>query len=152
MKYLIAIGVGLVFVSIFTVSCGGVSQEVYDRATENLASLNATYEQVNNDLAAKAAELESLNTQNNEANTKLDKLKIEVAIYNAVFIPALTGELDYASEAEQQQIINGIEDNIKTLNDPVLQRKYNQMKFSADSDATAEFFLYLLQDIEKTLE
>ena len=160
------LGIGLILVLIFAASCGGPSLKDYTQATNDLASLNATLQQANDrlqqaasdlqqandDLEVKSAEVDSLNDSSNETGTKLHKLKLELAIYNAVFIPALTGELNNASEGEQQKIMDEIEVNIKLLDDAILLRKYNQMKFSGETDATAEFFLYILQDMEKTLK
>jgi septal ring factor EnvC (AmiA/AmiB activator) len=160
------LGLGLILVLLLAASCGGPSLKDFNQATNDLASLNATYQQVNNnlqrvnnelqqvnsDLQVKTAEVDSLNDSNNETQTRLNKVKIELAIYNAVFIPALTGELNNAGEEEQQKIMDEIEADINLLDDPIMLRKYNQMKFSGDSDATAEFFLYILQDMENTLK
>jgi len=135
----------IVLVLLFTISCGGVSKEAYDKTAGDLAvkvaqldALNTKYEQVNGDFAS--------------ANACLNHVKGELEIFNAIFIPAMTGDLENTSREEKEIVINELEANIRAMDDPVLSRKYNDMKYSGDDQAMVEFFLYLLEDMQRTLE
>ena len=160
MKKTIWLVAGLVMVLLFAVSCGGVSQEAYDKATGDLAAKTAELKNSTDDLTAKTAELQALNTKYDQTNsdlaavnTKLTKAKNEIAILNAIFLPAITGEMEQMSDAEGEKLLQEIEANVNTIGDAVLTKKYNAMKDSnGDADTTMDFFVYLLQDMEKTLE
>ena len=181
MKKLIGM-VALVTVLLFAVSCSsGVSQEKYDKATSDLTAKTAELQSVNtqytqakssldaanlkidkatSDLTAKTAELQSANTQYTQAkssldaaNVKLNKAKIEITVVNAIFLPAMTGELNQMSQADQTKLMQTMEDNIKSIGDAALQAKWDAMKNSGgDEDATMAFFQYLLSDVAKTLQ
>jgi hypothetical protein len=138
--------VSLITVLLLAVACNGmVSQQEYNKVAD--------------DLAAEKAEIESLNNRVNQANNDLAdafaktvRAKREVTIFNSLFIPALNGEMYLATDEEQSRIIKTIEKTIEDIGDKGLSEKYRLMKSSGDSDATAGFFIYLLQDLEETLK
>ncbi len=145
MRKLFLLAAALVTVLLLTISCVGVSRDAYDNTTAELAiraaeleTLNIKYEQVSGDYAT--------------ANASIARAKNELAIFNSIFIPAMTGELDTATPDEKDAIVQDIENSIAAMADDTLTRKYMAMKYSGNSDDMVAFFLYLLEDMEKTLE
>jgi hypothetical protein len=140
MKKFIVLVFGLVVLLAFTVSCSsGVAQSTYDKAVS--------------DLTAKTAELSQAKTGLDATNTKLAKVKNELAIFNGIFIPALDGTLNTMSQADQTKLFQNLQAKVDALKDAKITSKFAAITSSSGgSQETTDFFLYLLQDMENALK
>jgi hypothetical protein len=140
MKKAIVLIIGLILVLAFTVSCSsGVAQTAYDKAVS--------------DLTAKTAELNQVKTGLDAANVKLVKAKNELAMFNEIFIPALDGTLNTMSQADQTKLFQDLQTKVDAMKDAALSSKFAAITSSSGgSQETMDFFLYLLQDMEKALK
>jgi len=126
MKKAIVISIALVLMLFLLPSCAaGVPQEEYDRVSSDLAA----------------------------AEEKLEQGKTRIEILNAIFIPAITGELDRMTESEAVNYFLGWRDKINAVGDPTLTAKFETLIDSEFSDqAFTSFFIYLLESIPEALE
>ena len=133
MKKAIGLGMVVILVLLFSVSCGGgVAQDKYDK--------------VNSDLAAKTAELKA-------ATDKLALVKGEVEIFNTIFLPAMRGDLDNMSDTDSMNLFLSVRDKVIAVGDSELTAKFQAIIDSAGSDESVfDFFIYLLEDISKELK
>jgi hypothetical protein len=146
-KRAIVLLIGLIFALTFFVSC---TQNVVQTTDAKTAS----------DLADKTAQLQEMTAKYNKAmqslldsKIKLFTVKAELAISNTFFIPAFTGELDAMSETEQALLVQDVQAKINSLGDPTIKSKFDAIVNSNGGDQeTADFFVYLLQDMEMTVK
>jgi hypothetical protein len=133
-KKAIGLGMVVILVLLFSVSCGGggVAQDKYDK--------------VNSDLAAKTVELKT-------ATDKLALVKSEVEIFNTIFLPAMRGDLDNMSDTDSMNLFLSLRDKVIAVGDSELTTKFQAIIDSAGGDEPVfDFFIYLLEDISKELK
>jgi hypothetical protein len=132
-KKAVGLGMVVILVLIFSVSCGGgVAQDKYDK--------------VNSDLAAKTTELKT-------ATDKLALVKSEVEIFNTIFLPAMRGDLDNMSDTDSMNLFLSLRDKVIAVGDSELTTKFQAIIDSAGGDEPVfDFFIYLLEDISKELK
>ena len=136
----------LVLVLPFLVSCSGISQEKYDKVNSDLTAAQTQILKLQDDLTAKDTELKA-----NDA--KLGKAKNEIEVLNAIFIPAITGELNNKSQDEMASIFLSWRDKVNTIGDPTLSTKFQAIIDSGGgNEVTMEFFRYLLVQIGETVK
>ena len=146
MKKAIVISIALVLMLFVLPSCAaGVPQEEYDRVSTDLAAVQAQIQSLQSDLSAKESELEA-------AEEKLEQGKVRIEILNALFIPAITGELDRMTEAEAMNYFLEWRDKVKTVGDPTLTAKFQAVMDAGSDEATMDLFVYLLESIPEALE
>ena len=146
MKKTILIGMALILMLFLLPSCAGVSQEEYDQLSSDLAAAQTQIQSLQDELSAKESELEA-------ADGKLEEGKARVEILNAVFIPAITGELDEMTETEAVNYFLEWRDKVNAIGDPALTAKFEALIDSGFSDeAFTSFFVYLLESIPEVLE
>lgn len=132
MKKTIGLALVLVLILLLAVSCGGVAQDKYDKATS--------------DLAIKTDELQA-------ANTKLAKVKNEIAVINAFLLPSMTGEINQMTQSETMNLFLEWRDKVNLIGDSSLSAKFQAMIDNLGSEAsTIAFFKYLLEDTAKTVD
>jgi len=78
--------------------------------------------------------------------------KVRIEILNALFIPAITGELDRMTEAEAMNYFLEWRDKVKTVGDPTLTAKFQAVMDAGSDEATMDLFVYLLESIPEALE
>jgi outer membrane murein-binding lipoprotein Lpp len=149
MKKTLSLGPALIMLLMvlpFLVSCGGISTEKYDKVNSNLTSALAQIQKFQGDLTAKDTDLKA-------DSAKLGKAKNEIEVLNAIFIPALTGELNNKTQSEMASLLLIWRDKVNTIGDPALTTKFQAIvEGGGSNEATMEFFRYLLLDIENTLK
>jgi outer membrane murein-binding lipoprotein Lpp len=149
MKKVFSSGLAIIMVVLvlpFLVSCSGISQEKYDKVNSDLAAAQAQIQKLQGDLTAKDTELKA-------TNGKLGKARNEIEVLNAIFIPALMGELNNKSPDEMTSVFLSWRDKVNTIGDPTLTAKFQAiMDSGGGNEATMEFFRYLLVGIETTLK
>jgi len=127
-------------------SCAaGVPQEEYDRVSSDLAAGQAQIQSLQGELSAKESELEA-------AEEKLEQGKARIEILNAIFLPAITGELDRMTEMEVFNFFLEWRDKIKDVGDTALTAKFEAMMQTFSYEAVLSFFVYLLESTADTLE
>ena len=144
MKKVVIVGLALIPILLFITSCG-VAQEEYDRVSSDLAAAQTQAQSLQDELSAKESELEV-------AKEKLEQGKARIEILNAIFIPAITGELDRMTEAESMSYFFEWRDKVKAIGDPTLTAKFEAMIETFSDQALMSFFIYLLESIPKALE
>jgi hypothetical protein len=111
----------------------------------DLTSAIAQTQKLQGDLTAKDTEIKA-------TSAKLGKAKNEIDVLNAIFIPAITGELNNKSQDEMAKMFLVWRDKVNIIGDPALTTKFQAIIDGGVGDAASmEFFRYLLLDIEKTL-
>ena len=147
MKKAIVISIALVLMLFLLPSCAaGVPQEEYDRVSSDLAAAETQIQSLQDELSAKESDLEA-------AEEKLEQGKVRIEILNAIFIPAITGELDRMTESEAVNYFLGWRDKINAVGDSTLTAKFETLIDSEFSDqAFTSFFIYLLESIPEALE
>jgi len=146
MKKAIVISIALVLMLFLLPSCAaGVPQEEYDRVSSDLTAAQAEIQSLQSDLSAKESELEA-------AEEKLEQGKARIEILNAIFIPAITGELDRMTEAEAMNYFLEWRDKVKAVGDPTLTAKFQAIIDTGSDEATMDLFVYLLESIPEALE
>ena len=147
MRKVIVTGIALVLMLFLLPSCAtGVLQEEYDRVSSDLATAQTEIQSLQSDLSAKESKLEA-------AEEKLEQGKTRIEILNAIFIPAITGELDRMTEAEAVNYLFEWRDKVEAIGDLTLTAKFQAIIDSGGSEeATMIFFIYLLESIPEALE
>ena len=98
------------------------------------------------------AELLAKETKLEDAREKLKNGKARVEILNAVFIPAMTGELDGMTDAESVAYFLKWRDKIMDVGDATLTVKFELMIETFSDEALLPFFVYLLESTADGLE
>jgi len=147
MKKAIVISIALVLMLFLLSSCAaGVPQEEHDRVSSDLAAAETQIQSLQDELSAKESDLEA-------TEEKLEQGKVRIEILSAIFIPAITGELDRMTESEAVSYFLGWRDKIKTVGDSTLTAKFETLIDSEFSDQVfTSFFIYLLESIPEALE
>jgi hypothetical protein len=138
---------GLVILLLLSVACsGGVSQDKYDKVNGDLAAAQVQAQKLQGDLTVKDTQLKT-------ANDKLALAQSEIEIINTIFIPAFKGELDNVTETESMNLFLSMRDKVNAVGDSELTAKFQAIIDSIGSDeATLAFFIYLMEDISRTLK
>ena len=144
MKKAIMVGLALIPMLLFITSCG-VPQEEFNRVSSDLAAAQTQIQSLQGDLSAKESELQA-------AKGKLEQGKARVEIINAIFVPAMTGELDRMTEGEAINFFFEWRDKIKDVGDPALTAKFEAMMQTFSDEALLSFFVYLLESTADALE
>jgi hypothetical protein len=154
------IGGTFMLVSLLLIGCG-VPQEDYDSVIAERDSAQAELQSVKAELTASQANVSELTSSLDRATAELQaakecmsSAKIKAEIVNALFIPAMTGELDQMSETEGMNYFLEWRDKIVSSKDPVLLEKFDALVASdfGDEQPFMDFFIYLLESIPETLE
>jgi len=165
MKKAIIVGLALIPILLFITSCG-VAQEEYDRVSSDLAAAQTQIQSLQGELStketelsaketelsAKETELSAKETELEAAEEKLEQGKARIEILNAIFIPAMTGELDRMTEAESVSYFFEWRDKIMDVGDPVLIVKFEAMMEAFSDEALLSFFVYMLESTADALE
>jgi len=158
MKKVVIVGLALIPILLFITSCG-VAQEEYDRVSSDLAAAQTQIQSLEGDLTAAQTQAQSLQDELSAkeselevAKEKLEQGKARIEILNAIFIPAITGELDRMTEAESMSYFFEWRDKVKAIGDPTLTAKFEAMIETFSDQALMSFFIYLLESIPKALE
>ena len=152
-KYII-LGLALILMLPLLVSCGsGISQEQYDQVNNNLTATLAEVQTLQSDFSAAQAHIKQLQDDLATSQQQTEAAKIKIEIINAIFLPALKGELESFSDAQAMNLFLGWRDQIMDIGDASLTAKFQAMIDSNDGDAeTLAFFVYLFESLPKTLE
>jgi outer membrane murein-binding lipoprotein Lpp len=146
MKKAIVISIALVLMLFLLPSCAaGVPQEEYDRVSSDLTAVQAEIQSLQSDLSAKESELEAI-------KEKLEQGKVRIEILNAIFIPAMTGELEGMTEAEAVSYFLEWRDKVMAVGDPTLTAKFEVLIETFSDEALLSFFVYLLESTADALE
>ncbi|GAI81809.1 unnamed protein product, partial [marine sediment metagenome] len=113
--------------------------------SSDLTAAQAEIQSLQSDLSAKESDLEA-------AKGKLEQGKVRIEILNAIFIPAITGELDRMTEAEAMNYFLEWRDKVKAVEDPTLTVKFQAVIDTGSDEATMDLFVYLLESIPEALE
>jgi len=147
MKKFLGIGLALILILLLSVSCSsGVSQEKYDKVNSDLTAAQAQIQTLQTQLSAKESELGA-------SNDKIKAAKAEIDVFNAIFIPAMSGEFANMSETEMMNLFLKWRDQVTSLGDADLTSKFQAIiNSTGGQQETMDFFLALFQDISKSLE
>ena len=151
MKKVVIVGLALIPILLFITSCG-VAQEEYDRVSSDLAAAQTQIQSLQGELSTKETELSAKETELEAAEEKLEQGKARIEILNAIFIPAMTGELDRMTEMEALNFFLEWRDKIKDMGDPVLIVKFEAMMETFSDEALLSFFVYILESTADALE
>jgi len=158
MKKAIVIGMALVLVLFLMTSCG-VSQQEYDKVGSDLTTAQTQIQLLQGELSAKETELSAKESELKVTKEKLKQGKARFEILNAIFMPALTGEIEGMTEAEALIYFFEWRDKIIDVEDPTLIVKFEVMieTLSAETwlsfyEASLSFFVYLLESTADVLE
>ena len=152
MKKAIMVGLALILMLTLLISCG-VPQEEFDKVSSDLAASQTQIQSLQGELSAKETELSAKQSELEATREKLEQGKARIEILNALFIPAITGELDEMTETEAMNYFFEWRDKIKAVEDPVLTAEFQTLIDSGFSDqALTDFFIYLLESIPEALE
>ena len=176
MKKAIVLGLALILMLLFSVSCG-VPQKDYDKVSSDLTTAQAEIQSLQGDLSAKESDLTAaqaeiqslqgdlsakeagLSAKENELEAtkgKLEQGKARIEILNAIFIPAMTGELEGMTDTESVAYFFEWRDKIMDIEDPELTAKFEALieTFSDEAfdEASSSFFTYLLESTADALE
>ena len=154
MRKAIVIGIiPLVLTLVLLPACAaGVPQEEYTRVTSDLAAAQTQIQSLEGDLSAKETELSTKESELEVVKGKLEQGKATSEILNAIFIPAMTGELDEMTDAEAISWLLEFRDKVIAVGDPTLTAKFEVMLETLSDEASMSFFMYLLESISRTLE
>jgi hypothetical protein len=150
----------LLSIALLVTGCG-VPKEDYDAVIAERDSAQAEIQSVKAELTASQANVSELTSSLDGATAELQaakecmsSAKIKAEIVNALFIPAMTGELDQMSETEGMNYFLEWRDKIVSSKDPVLLEKFDALIASdfGDEQPFMDFFIYLLESIPETLE
>ncbi|GAH41970.1 unnamed protein product, partial [marine sediment metagenome] len=115
-------------------------------AEVQIQSLQSDYDKAKSDLEASQAEVQAAKERMLFAKTNAD-------IVNALFVPAMTGELDEMSESEAMILFLEWRDKIMSAEDPLLLAKFDALIAAEFGDEQAlDFFVYLFESIPEILE
>jgi septal ring factor EnvC (AmiA/AmiB activator) len=176
-KAILPVIVLLVSLSLLTSCTPSVPKTDYDKALADLAASQVQTQSVQTELtAAKTqtqsvqAELTTAKTQNQSlqseiqsAKEKAKQAKLRMEILNAFFLPQFKGQ--QLTPAQQADLFFTMRDNVKATGDATLNAKFQALMDTAVvhaqtptatslqtvTQATADFFAYLLENMPKTL-
>ena len=144
MKKAILVGSVLILMLLLITSCG-VPQEEYDKVSSDLAAAQTQIQSLQSELSEKEGELEA-------AQEKLAQGRARIEILNAIFIPAMTGELDRMAEMEAINLFLEWRDKIIDVEDPALTTKFEATIEAFSDEVLLSFFIYLLESTADALE
>jgi len=151
MKKAIMVGLALIPMLLFITSCG-VPQEEFNRVSSDLAAAQTQIQSLQSDLSAKETELSVKGSELEATKGKLEQGQARIEILNAIFLPAITGELDRMTEAESVAYFLEWRDKVVAVGDPTLTAKFQAIIDTWSDEATLSFFIYLLESIPEALE
>ena len=178
MKKAIVVCLALILILLSAISCG-VPQEDYAKVISDLtaaqtqiqslqgelstketelstkeselAAAQTQTQSLQGDLAAKETELSAKESELEVTNEKLEQGKARIEILNAIFIPAMTGELDAMTETEATNYSLEWQDSLNAVGDPVLTAKFEAFMDAGSDEALFSFFVYLLESTADAL-
>jgi hypothetical protein len=159
MKKGILLGIALLMVLVLLPACAsGVPQEEYERVSNELIAAQTQTWSLQDELTTAQTQIQSLQdelsakeSQLEATQEKLEQGKARIEILNAIFIPAMTGELDAMTEAEAINFFFEWRDTVKAIEDPVLTAKFEAMIETFSDEALLSFFVYLLESTADAL-
>jgi chromosome segregation ATPase len=117
--------------------------DTYEKASGDLTEANSGLTIANGDLSKANSDLTAV-------NAKMEKLGHEIVVLNALFIPAITGQIKSMTPQEADEMEKIMESNIEAIGDPTLSAKYIAMKYGGtNTQFASDFYEYLLTDMEK---
>ena len=153
--------VGIIFLLVpwLVVGCG-ISEEVYNAVVAERDATQAQVQSLQGDLTEAQAQIKSLQGDLAEAQTEVQaakermlQAKTNAEVVNALFVPALTGELDEMSEMEGLNLFLEWHDKTKSSEDQLLMTKFEALIDSGFGDEQMlDFFVYVLESIPEILE
>lgn len=156
---MVAMVVLLVLISTVTACAPKVSQEEYDGVVAELSTSQDEIQSLQGELSTTKAELSIVEAElaiaSDEVvitNRKLAQGRARLEVLNLVFIPALTGEMDYLTEAESVSLFLTWSNQVQGVGDPELTAKFDSMISSASDAAVLSFFVYLMESTAKELQ
>ena len=121
----------------------GVAQEQYDTVVAERDSAQAELQSAKDELSAAQSTIQA-------QRQAITKAKTEAEMLNALFVPIFKGE---EGEIDYLDLLFEWWDKIEATGDPVLKLKFEAVMDSEGGDEeTTDFFIYLFEDIPKTLE
>jgi len=171
-KRTIVVGSALILMLLLITSCG-VPHEEYAKVSSDLAVAQTQIQSLQGDLTKAQTQIQSLQSELSAKKTELSAMESEVGatksdleaeqeklaqgrarieILNAIFIPAITGELDRMTEAESLNYFLEWRDTVNAVEDPVLTAKFEVMIETLSDEAFLSFLLYLLESTADALE
>jgi len=172
-KAILTVMVLILMLSLLPSCAAGVSQEDYDRVSSDLAAAQTEIQSLQGELSAKETELSAKEGELAAAQTQIQSLqnelpakdteleatkerlkqaRLRIEVLSAIFIPAMTGELDRMTEAEAISLFFECRDNIKDVGDPLLEAKFEVIIGPASEEGMTDFFIYLLESTADALE
>jgi len=137
----------IVLISLIAVSCvATVSQEEYDKVKAELVAAQAQVETLQSDLKAAQSRIELL-------EQKVVRAKAQAEIISGLFVPALTGEFNEMTTSESTHFFLEWRDQVEASGDTLLKDKFQALIDAEFADeGMMDFFLYLFENLPKTLE
>lgn len=137
----------IVLTSLIAVSCvATVSQEQYDKLGAELSAAQAQVEALQSDLESAQSRIALL-------EEKITRAKAQADIISGLFVPALTGELNEMTAAESTRFFLEWRDQVEASGDILLKDKFQTlMDAEFANEGMMDFFLYLFENLPKTLE
>ena len=137
----------IVLTSLIAVSCvANVSQEEYDKLAAELSAAQAQVEALQSDLESAQSRIALL-------EEKITRAKAQADIISGLFVPALTGELNEMTSAESTRYFLEWRDQVEASGDILLKDKFQTlMDAEFANEGMMDFFLYLFENLPKTLE
>ena len=129
----------------------GVQSDLTKSQAEH-ATLVKEKSNLETELRGVESDLTSAQGKYDESCVKLEQGKARIEVLNAIFIPAITGELDGMTEAEALAYFLKWRDKVNTIGDAVLTTHFEAIISELSDEASIAFFLYLLESIPEVLE
>jgi len=128
----------------------GVSKDDYQAVVDERDSALAELQSVKAELQSVKGELSTAKSSIQDYEQKVAKVRIEAEMINGVFVPVLKGT---EGTIDPTDFLFKLRDNVEGLNDAVLKEKFDAvMDSEGGSEELNDFFLYLFEDIPKTLQ
>jgi len=171
MKKSLFLGVALLIGTMLLSSCTpSVPKADYDKALSdlstsqakvqsleaNVSNATAQIQSIQTELNTAKTQVQSLQTDNQAAQNKIKQAKLRIEILSALFLPVFKGQQMTASQ--QIDLFFTMRDKVKETGDSQLISKFQAILDSAAAgsqtvqQATAAFYVYLLETMPKTLE
>jgi len=154
MKRTFYLGLALVSIFLFSISCGGVSQEALDKANGDLEAAQTQINQLQEDLTEKDALLEA-------ANEKLTRAKNMMEFVDGFILPFIYGEFNDMGQPEMLSLLSEWQEKVDAIGDTVLTQKFQAIIDSISGVGETEpgaakvlmedIFSYVLEKLTETL-
>ena len=151
MRKAMVVVLSLILILLFVTACG-IPREEYDKLSSDFAAVQAQIQALQGELSTKETELSAKKSELEATKEKLGQGKARIEILNAIFIPAMTGELDRMTEGESVAFFFEWRDKVIAVGDPTLTAKFESMIETFSDEALLSFFVYLLDSTADALE